>query len=53
MNTITWNGWTFVAGKRSYYKERHNPNMKNNREKVLITVEEYNEVCKKWANVFR
>ena len=53
MTTITWDGWTFVAGKRSYWKERHNPNMKNFREKVIIDAEEYNNACKRWANVFR
>ena len=53
MNTITWNGWIFVAGKRSYWKERHNPKMKNFREKVTISAEEHNDACKKWASIFR
>lgn len=53
MKTITWNGWTFVAGKCYFWKERHNPDFKNNREKVIINANEYNDTCRKWAKVFR
>lgn len=50
--TFSWNGWVYVQGKISYWKERHNPKFKNNREKEIISIDEYTEMAGKWAAIF-
>ena len=50
---VQWNGWTYVKGKRSYWKERHNPNFKNFREKVKSDDAEFSEAATKYAEAFK
>jgi hypothetical protein len=49
---ISWNGWNYVSGKKSYWKYRHNPEMKNFVEKVKISQDEYTNIAKIWASIF-
>ena len=53
MKTITWNGWTYVQGKKSYWKERHNQNFKNFVEKIIISQDEFLEAANSYAKIFK
>ena len=51
--SFSWNGWQYIQGKKSLWRERWNPAFKNNREKVIVTSEEWTKAAAEWAKVFR